>query len=82
MIDLVRKHIVILAGAVLGWSGYSFYDAGQAKPEAQAKDPRLTLDMAARLHPLAASLARLRSGGNASSTRNFAAASSVTTSCA
>jgi hypothetical protein len=37
MIDLVRKHIVILAGAVLGWSGYSFYDAGQAKPEAQAK---------------------------------------------
>ena len=37
MIDLVRKHVVILASAVLGWSGYSFYDAGQAKAEAQAK---------------------------------------------
>jgi len=37
MIDLVRRHVVILASVVLGWSGYSFYDAGSAKPEAQAK---------------------------------------------
>ena len=37
MIDLVRKHVVLLASAVLGWAGYSYYDAGQAKAEAQAK---------------------------------------------
>jgi hypothetical protein len=43
MIDLLRRHVVILASAVLGWAGYSFYDAGSAKPEAQAKGQMLEI---------------------------------------
>jgi len=37
MIDLLRRHVAILASLAIGWSGYSFYDSGTAKAETQAK---------------------------------------------
>jgi len=37
MIDLLRRHVAILASLAIGWSGYSFYDSGSAKAETQAK---------------------------------------------
>ena len=37
MIDLLRRHVAILASLAIGWSGYSFYDGGSAKAETQAK---------------------------------------------
>ncbi|HZM00936.1 MAG TPA: hypothetical protein VFD43_11870, partial [Planctomycetota bacterium] len=45
MIDLLRKHVVVIAGLALGWSGYSFHGdddgkaAALAKPEMSGIDP-------------------------------------------
>lgn len=46
MLDLVRRHIVILTAAALGYSGYSFYDGGAGKPEAHAKSELTGIDPA------------------------------------
>ena len=37
MIDLLRRHVAILASLAIGWSGYSYWDGGSAKAEAAAK---------------------------------------------
>jgi hypothetical protein len=37
MIELLRRHVAILASLAIGWSGYSYYDSGTAKAETQAK---------------------------------------------